>query len=53
MTPAKAGTQETAMTQAITAMPKAAGMPETVLMPKSHEFFAEIRKKLFRMAKVH
>jgi hypothetical protein len=53
MTPAKAGTQETAMTQAIAAPPKAAGMPETVLMPKSYEFLQKFAKKLFRMAKVH
>jgi hypothetical protein len=44
MTPAKAGTQEIAMTQAITATPKAAGMPETVLTPKSHEFSQKFAK---------
>jgi len=32
------------MTPAITAAPKAAGMPETVLMPKSHEFSQKFAK---------
>ncbi len=38
------------MTQATTAMPRAAERPETVLTPTTREF-AEIREKLVRPAK--